>query len=349
MRFSPEHTALLQILRLFLDESPLTCGGWMSLRWDEMFKLALHQNLVPILYHILSRKEFSDRVPHHVLETFRAAFFEEAAQSLRQEKDLREIVTAFQTAELPFILFKGPSMAFEFYPRVELRAYHDLDLLIREREYERAREVLDLIGYRVHKPEREKARRSHFNSVTFIRPDGQGTDVDLHWETLMVSWNPNPFLGSDDAWNHIRWIDAAGLKLPVLSPEILVPYFCLHYGLHHQFGDLISLCDLHLVVKKFGDRLDWDEMIRRTVEGEIRKPVYHALRLARLLLETEIPGRVFDRLRQGRWEERLFFSEELIFRKERIGVNRERFLKFMLIDGFRGKWNALLTFYRQKS
>ncbi len=347
MNRSAENEFVLQVLRSFLGDSPLSFNRWDRLDWKGLLSLARNQNLVPIFQHVFSRQEPSINIPHPIREELQEGFFEQAARALHYEAFLKEILACFQGMEIPCILFKGPSMAFEFYPRVELRPYHDLDVLIREGDYDRTREALSGLGCRMIKPEREIIRRKYFNSVNFLKPGVQEIALDLHWETLMISWNSRPFLRGREVWENIRWFRHLDLKLPVLQPEILVPYLCLHLCFHHQFGDLLSLCDLDLVIKKFGSRLNWDEVVRWAKQTRIRKPVYFGLKLAVSLVGTKVPESVLDQLRQGRMEERLFYCENLIFRKEPLPVNKERFIKFMLIDDFEGKIKALLTFFKQ--
>jgi hypothetical protein len=245
---------------------------------------------------------------------------------------------------IPFITLKGPSMALEFYHPREIRPYTDLDILIKNQDYERVKNILFLSGFNISNSEGEAIRRRFFNSVSFVKKEPQEIYLDLHWETCMVSWNQQPFLNSPPVWENIRWLDESGVRLPVLSPQILLLYLCLHLTFHHQFGKMLTLCDLGLVIQKFGRDLDWEKIIRDAGEMKIKKCVYYSLKVVGSLLKTEIPESILHRLRPNRIEETFFPISYLVFREKPLHSNVERLVKFILIDSVRQRALALINF-----
>ncbi len=349
MKGSPEKEWILRVLRSFLKTSSSSVENdlvWDRLQWDTVLSVIRYQGLLPIFYHVLSRQGLLEKTPYR--QQFQEEYLESAAHTLFYEDFLRDLIVSLQQKEIPFLLIKGPFLAHEFYRPPEVRPYNDIDLLIQERHYELAKSVLFMLGMEMTEPERESVRRTYFNSVTFSKSGTQKAYVDLHWETLMISWNRQPFLRSEEVWKGVRWVTIAGLKLPGLQPQMLLPYLCLHLALHHQFGNLLTLCDLALVIARFGEEMDWQEMVRKSNELRIRKPVYYSLKLTASLLGTEIPADVLLELRSPKIEEKLIPFDFLVFRKRPLSVNVERFIKWVLIDDLEGKKNSLAAFFSQK-
>jgi hypothetical protein len=233
------------------------------------------------------------------------------------------------------VILKGPSLAFEFYHPREARPYTDLDLLIKNEDYSRAKKILLEGGFNVTDPDREGECRKYLNSVNFFKTEPREMYLDLHWETAMISWNRRPFLNSKVVWENVRLFDFSEMSLPVLQPHLLVLYLSLHLAFHHQFGRLMTLCDLDLVIQKFGGKFDWDEIIRISIKMKIRRPVYYSLKLACSLLETEVPLTVLKNLGQGRIGERFLSFPYLVFREKPLSPNVDRLVKFLLIDELR--------------
>jgi len=350
MKLSPENEFIIKLLTSFFGRGALEIEEgppWSLLDWNKMIAIGKHQNLLPIFYQVLSRQGFWEDFPAQEREKLEDSFWDHTALTLLYDDALRVVLKSFQQKGVPSIILKGVSIALEFYHPRESRPYTDLDILIKESDFDKAKKILMELGFRISNPEGEGIRRKYFNSVSFSKTAAHQIDLDLHWETFLISWNERAFLGSHKVWENIRWIECSGLRLPVLQPYMLILYLALHFALHHHFGKLLSLCDLDRIIGKSGDKIDWDELIQEAIAAKIKKPTYYSLRLARDLLKTEVPEGVFKALAQNRLEERLLPFQYLVFRKNPLPPNIERFFKFWLIEGFQGKVKSLITFFRQ--
>jgi hypothetical protein len=351
MRLSPENEFITGILRSYLGHQNSRLGDghiWDFLNWNKVISVARAQDLFPLFYHVVSHHELLGKIPSPQREEIEEGFLANTASTLLYESLLKEILLSFGQAGIPFIILKGPSMALEFYRPIEMRPYKDLDLLTKGEDFERAKGVLLSLEFKVDDPVREGVRRKYFNSIGFCRPGVSEVHLDLHWETLMVSWNQRPFLSDTKVWENIRWLECSDMEIPVLQPQMLILYLCLHLALHHQFGKLLTLCDLDLIIQKFGKKVDWDEIIWQSRGMMIRKPVYYSLELAASLLKSDIPESVLVTLRQKRIEERLLPLHYLVFRSKRLYTNMERLIKFVLIDDLQGKAQSFITFWKQR-
>ncbi len=346
MKLSAENAFILDLLRSFLGKKDSRSDFQEGrLDWNRIHALGKHQNFLPLFHHLFSRQGSSGDIPSEIREKWEEAFFESVAVSLLYDELLKEILVSFSEREIPLILLKGPSTAIEFYRPREVRPYGDLDILIREEDFERTRDLFLDSGFRVANPEGETIRKKYFNSVTFSKKLAREIEVDLHWETMLVSWNKQPFLSSEETWRDMRWLDSPGGKLPVLAPHRLILYLSIHLAFHHQLGRMLTLCDLDLIVQKFGTKIDWEEIVRESKAMRIRKAVYYSLRLAATLIETKVPGEVLGALKPK--EEKLLPLFHFVFRKELLSPPMERLVRFILIDDLQGKVFSLVAFLKQ--
>jgi len=119
------------------------------------------------------------RLPAEVRERCRAARDAQADRSARLLAALKELTTAFRSANVSCMLLKGLGLGARYYGGLDRRATRDLDLLVREEDLGEAERVLRDLGY--HRasivPFRALALR-FTHAFDYVR-DGQ--TVDLHW------------------------------------------------------------------------------------------------------------------------------------------------------------------------
>ena len=101
------------------------------------------------------------------------------------ERQISEILDAFNSEKISALVVKGPALALTLYPATAARPCSDIDLLVRPNQYVKAREVLNRIGYRC-RYERFENFKEFFNSEPFShRTDPtKPYEVDLHWDVF---------------------------------------------------------------------------------------------------------------------------------------------------------------------
>lgn len=114
-----------------------------GLNWEALLDLAARHNLTPLLGPGL--RQISG-VPADVLVQVRMA----AAKVLAVHEQIMwaqdELLQLLDGQGIPCAVIKGASAA-RFYPRCELRAMGDIDLLVLEKDYDRACRVMEEAGY----------------------------------------------------------------------------------------------------------------------------------------------------------------------------------------------------------
>jgi len=345
---SPEYKFVINALRSFLNREtsfPTDDNVLKSMNWDKVILFAKYQNILTIIYHVFSKQGILNKIPSEYATEIEKDYFGKTAFAMHYENLLKEITDTLYQKGIPFIVIKGPTIAFDLYKPRETRPYQDLDLLIKSRDYSRVKPILLQHKFRVTNPVAEVRRRKYLNSIEFSKTEFQNISIDLHWDTLMVSWG-KAFFSEQKVWENIRWLELSGIKIPTLNPMILIPYLCLHLAFHHQFGKLQTLCDLDLAVKKFSKDIDWAELLEQSLTMKMSKTVIYSMKLAESILKTKFPPTVSKVLRKKTIEEKLFPFSYFIFREKPVSEMIGRITRFILIDDFRGKVKALGTFYR---
>ena len=113
--------------------------------------------------------------------------------------ELLHILQLFEVGKILALPFKGPLLAAVYYGDLALREFTDLDILVRERDYPKAREILANQGYRSNLASGVITRDVN---VGEFRSASTGISVELHRQ-----FSPRRFVSSivaEDVWNSIE-------------------------------------------------------------------------------------------------------------------------------------------------
>ncbi|HWR20898.1 MAG TPA: nucleotidyltransferase family protein, partial [Verrucomicrobiae bacterium] len=267
-----------------------------ALDWSMLQRLVRHHRVGPLLSYSVRRSRIRG-IPDWLRSEWDSQRRETVATALYHVQALEELAGLFEARDIPFILLKGEALSKTCYPDEGLRPYSDIDLLIKESSYEAARAALTAVGFCPRHPHLETEKRTLFGEVEFDRQGPRTLTVDLHWDTLMVSWGPPSLLSAAETWGLADQIQIGRQLVSVLGGETLLLHLCVHFTFHHAFDGLILLCDLFLVLMREGGRIDWDRLLRKVDRYRCRYAVYYALTCVQSLLGAHIPSPILKRLR----------------------------------------------------
>jgi hypothetical protein len=112
-----------------------------NIDWTYLLQLALAHRVMPSLHSALN-STCPDAVPAPILERLRDYFYANVGRNLFLTQKLLELLQAFESHGIPAIPYKGPTLAALIYGDLALRQIGDLDILVREPDYEKARRLL---------------------------------------------------------------------------------------------------------------------------------------------------------------------------------------------------------------
>jgi hypothetical protein len=231
---------------------------------------------------------------------------------------LREAGAALRQAGIPFLVLKGPALASRLYGSGAERPATDLDLLVSGADRDRALAALAAAGYREERPRAAGGflARVHFHAV--LLPAARGRlAIELHWDLV-----DRANLYRIDAGGVLaRRVDVVvdGVTAAVPAPEDELLYLALHAAKHGIFNRaglragraagwfcrpllgnrLLWFIDIHRLLARCGDRLDWGRLRERAAAWNVLEEVRETLSVLRLLFPGTPAGDALHRIGAG--------------------------------------------------
>lgn len=224
--------------------------------------------------------------------------------------DLLNIAKNCKKYDVDIICLKGLSAAFELYEDPSIRISGDLDLLVRERDVYSLLEVCKQMGYSFEEGELSRERiEYHIKDIghqhlprihRVVTKDGKKYILEIEVHLVL-----------DPCWYKIKRNDGRDLTETIFSNSIkfnlfdeiyvcdmydnfifLLKHFFrhLHYEMYNDWqcsyadrnitASLKSLVDAILLVEKYKDIFDWDEVRKRAYDYNFECDVAAALKIA---------------------------------------------------------------------
>lgn len=254
--------------------------------WNGLIDMANRQGVLPLLYWNLNAN-YPDAVPEAISTGLREGFCANTRRNLFLLGELLQIASLFAEHEVPVIPYKGPILAAIAYGNLSLRQFGDLDIIVRERDVFKAKDLLLDRGYRPLLELTEAQEIAYIQSChayNFVKHPG-GIVVELHWQ---ISDRQFSFLVSGERlWERLDSISLAGKTVLNLLPETLLVVLCQH-GSVHRWEQLKWICDIAESIRARRD-MDWERLFTKARElGSVRM-LCLGLFLASDLLDAELP------------------------------------------------------------
>jgi len=148
---------------------------------------------------------------------------------------------------VPYLFFKGPSLAYRYYRDPGLRQFRDIDLLIPRRHMVRVGQRLREEGFRPHEDpvwgtdDGLRFLERFSGTMNWISPEGvlieMPSSLDGDWDRLP----PDELIEQADT------VDVGGLSVPVVQTADFVCYLCKHHSRHH-WARLHWIADLNAIL-----------------------------------------------------------------------------------------------------
>lgn len=273
------------------------------LDWDVVLSLAASHRVLGLLGRHLSARAWRD-VPASVARTIQNYFQTTAFQSTALKTELAAVSHHLESAGIPVVSFKGPTLALGAYGNAGVRPSADLDLLVSRRHVASAREKLRALGYAPEAeltPAQEQIHLRVDSVWNLSRPAPaplksflpHGFAVELHWAITSPCL---PFQLDFEALEpHLTTIQLPGVApqqatVRAISPEELLLILCVH-GAKHLWERLIWLCDIAELLAKT-PALDWQQVMTQASERGVLRMTVLGLALARDVLGAPVPSEV---------------------------------------------------------
>jgi hypothetical protein len=306
---------VIALLRASLGTGPLPDATRVAeCDWVRFALLARHHGIGPILYRALHERAAS--VPAAWLQKFKAQYVTNAFHNRLARESIDEIGAVLSSEQIPVILMKGAALLRTLYDDQGLRTLCDVDLLVDERDVERADMQLQAWGMKLPVSE-EVGSRCHY-SLVYCWQEPRTIPVELHWR-IFERYRPYVF-DLDAVRAQARPLPGMPPNVLVMAPEHELTHPCLHLDRHaityrsligrkdwcdllllpQGSGRLLWLYDIALYLQRRCDLIDWDSFVDTARRWAIDGRLYATLEMSRRALGVGPPPEVLQALKRGR-------------------------------------------------
>jgi len=322
LRFSDENRLLLNCLMPKLDEEAARRTRDIlkkRLDWTYIPQSADENEVAAPFYHGLKEIAGEDAVPDRVRAKLTKIYHRVGFQNALFFEELENVLRSFDGLNIDVIVLKGAALAQEVWRNVALREMSDIDLLVREKDLQRADEALSGLGYDYfegYRP-REWYEENHHHLAPRYKPGG-GTAIEIH--RSLTHLNRRFHIDIDRVWRRASTIKTGDVDTQILSPEDLITCLCLHISdSDHFIGKIKTLADIGRAVEYYGPSINWSSIVTEAGEGGFARLIYYPLFFVEDILGVKIEKGALDELRDAfklkPWEDRLL---KLIVRRNII-------------------------------
>lgn len=259
--------------------------------WEGFGRLLRAHRCGTLAYHLLQQPEVRAACdpPEATIAALRVAYTTAFARVAMEPAILDRLLAALDDAEVPALAVKGLAVGAWLYPDPVLREHLDIDLLAPPSRAAAVEAVLTGFGYRrAYEPPLYPGERAA--TVDYGHPAG-GLHIDVAYDPLRLFWT-DP--SGEDAlferwWQRRQALPVGGYRLPTLGPEDQFMQLARHLQFHDYFR-VNSFLDLLLLIRRQGERLDWELVGREAADAGIGGGLFRTLELAERLYGVAAPA-----------------------------------------------------------
>src|SRR6267378_1861195 len=207
--------------------------------------------------------------------------------TLRLTAELFRILDRFTSEGIGALVVKGPVLAVQAYGDPAMRAYGDLDLLVRQGDIRRATELLSAGGFSPGVPLSAIDAGRIPGQYLFSKPDSK-LIVELH-NDCTLRYFPRRLPLEEFFARQIR-VRVDGHDVSALSVEDELVLICIH-GAKHFWERLMWIADVAALISR-QTAINWERVADSAKAVGAERMLHTGLRLASDLLKAQLPGKV---------------------------------------------------------
>jgi hypothetical protein len=263
--------------------------------WQNLFALAEHHGVQPLLYQALLPLESS--APPAEKHGLQLAYQANLHKTMRLAGELIRLDERLSALGVEVMPYKGLAAAEILYGDIALRQSGDIDLLIHREDLARIRDAVRELGYKPHASLSAAEEREYLRSGYEYSFDGAAGP-----NLLEVQWAIQPRFYAidfdiDGLFRRAVTINIAGRPMKTPSYSDLFLLFSVHAA-KHVWGRLIWLCDIARLMTL--PSLDWRWIGSQARDLGIVKILRVGMLLANRLLAAAIPDTAEENLTADR-------------------------------------------------
>ena len=238
-----DHQLVLALIKVALDGIPAVIPTGFGL--DEYLSFAKTQQIEALL--IIGLRKSGVSVSKEIRNRLLAA----AMISAKQMTMARQLCTVFQEHAIDHMPLKGTALK-SLYPSEEMRSMGDIDVLVRQEQYDQIRRLMLSFGFQ------EGVQSDH----EYIW-DKDGVHIELH-KRLIPAYNKDYYAYYGDGWQLAR---PSGTPFRYeMSHEDTFVYLFTHYAKHYRDAG----AGIRQVLDLYVYRKNYPQMNESYIQGKMR-------------------------------------------------------------------------------
>lgn len=244
---------------------------------DELAAVALDGGLSVALLRALASSGLTQQLSEERQVALAHRRDRQATRYAVLEKGLTRVASMFESAEVPFMLLKGPYLAARFYGDPQGREFVDVDLLVHRAHRRRAFCILEDAGF----ARRSRVLGSEALTTFFVHGFdfvADGVNLDLHWS---LSRHPSFRVDETRIWERKRVFVLGNRSYAVLSDEdeVTLGVLALLRDIARGRPKIKSVADLIQVVATIDPTMAWDALFASSRGNGTYGPLVNVLSL----------------------------------------------------------------------
>ncbi len=290
----------LNLLCQVLNASPFPARALARIQnfseeeWDTFLGIAAKQNLSMALYSRLCSPPDTFSIPTDISNRLHNIHLSNTARNMLLLHHAEGIISHLVGANVPVIGLKGIYLLDNIYPNIGDRVLNDIDLLVPRSHLSRALKLMEALGYQQTAYFSTKDENNDIKHIPpFIKPGGPY--VEIHWSIVEADWGFK--VDPQGLWERALSSKIGSIEALSLSYEDLVLHLAIHFTYQHRLrAGLGALYDIHVVLERIGNQVDWDMLVSRAHDWRVNRVLHLTLTLLYDLFGTHLPQNALERL-----------------------------------------------------
>lgn len=296
LNLSKEEQLILYILKEVIvhDASRISWGQDLavSVNWEKFKRMAGQQELLSFVFPVFKKTGIT--LQKDVLDDFYHKYISFLIWALRLEREYIRIAALFSKANVDIVPIKGIAFLEDIYVSYPSRQMCDIDVLIKEEDFQKAENILQAAGYlKDLEGLKEEYWRKHQCHIVFKNPVDTKKQIrlEVHWA---LDFKRGEKMILPELWQRVRSISSGQGLIKVLSPEDNLFSLALHLRRMGNILRLKNVLDAALILKHY--TLDWEYILKESTRGKMRASVFFLFFQAHHFLGPYIPSFVWEGL-----------------------------------------------------
>ena len=287
--FEREWTALRECVSPWRDAERLA-KAFFGADWPRLLLLAEEHGVLGQLAAYLIN-DSAVELPPEIKESLSERRRSQSFLTLRLTAELFRLLESFSREGISALVIKGPVLAARAYADPSVRAYGDLDLLVRQADIRRATELMMASGYRATISLSAIDAGKIPGQYLFTKPASKLL-VELH-NDLTLRYFPRPLPIEEFFARQVRvCLDGREVSAPSVEDELVL--ICVH-GAKHFWERLSWIADVAGVVSQ-QTNINWDRAAASAKSVQSEHLLHTGLHLAADVLHAKLPDAISSKV-----------------------------------------------------